>query len=1439
MSKGLKKEGLLLDKLSDPGDRYTLGEIIGTGVHANVYVATDSQEGGKNVAIKIQKITSESFPDIEEEYRILRDLSDHPNLPDFYGAYRRKDGDSDDVWLVMQLCEGGPVTDLVRALLRNNRKMLEEHIAFILREVLKALMMLHENHVIHRDIKASNVLLTKEGEVKLVDFGISRELASTMDKRQTSLGSPCWMAPEIVTSCHTKGSYDNRADVWALGITAIELGDGKAPFQDMHPTRALFQIVRNPPPTLYRPAHWSQNYNDFVAECLVKNPEYRPYMTELMQHPFFTSLPENDFHFNVELKTLLEFVTSQDVSERKSEVKVKNGRLKQGIDKDGEKMYVEDLAALETLNEDTIINNLEHRYNENQYYTYIGDILLFMNPNEPVENYGFQHYRRYKFKSRSDNEPHIYGVADSAYQDMLHHNVPQNIVLSGETMSGKTTQFKHLLKQLINLGQSRNKCGEKLQRSLEVIQAFGNASTPVNNNSTRHALITQLTFSYSGKISGGIFWVYQLEKWRVTGNRCPYHTNFHIFYYLVDGLRNEGLLERYGLEDKDYRYLRRNIDEKDRDPKAPSGPRDEKETNVDWFKQIDKSLDDLDFSADEKDAIWRILSAIILLGEIEYKEEQDGNADISNLESLDKVASVLQINSKRLSWALCNYCVLEKDVVSRRRHSKAEATEARNVLAQTIYSRLVDWIVNMINKKLSLSRAVYGDSHCINILDMFGFECYSDNGLEQIFVNSLNEQLQFFYNQKIFISEMQDEEEDEVQIKKLQFYDNKCTIDELLNKPNGIMHILDEANKLHLDEDFLVDWLKKKKKETDHVKAETDDQFSVAHYTGKVTYEAVAMCGKNRDFLPPEITEVMRLSTEPIIKQMFTNKLSRTGNVTVLVDSDPKVEKKKSRWGSALFEDTTRKIRRYNTASKGEFSQTKGIRTAATIFRATSLEILKLLSEGSTHFVRCIRTDLNSAPKGFQHSIIKQQLRALSVVETAGARQVGFSHRIAFDDFLERYQFLAFDFEESVDKTKDNCRLLLIRLKMEGWTMGNKKVFLKYYNEEFLSRLYETQVNKIIKIQSMLRGFLAKKNVAHKRNKPENENSQTVRTVDLEEGAAAVIIQKNMKGFLVRKKFRPLLNTSTGKLDPEVAEFIRVYFKKWKSKSIYQTLLLYRAAKHHDVVYFCQQVHLYNQSVVGSLFEKNHIETSLIETDVDEEMFIGRQNDPVVWKLPFDIKDINYCDSSFMCGSVYDRKPVDELPSWDDPFKSLNKGCQTEDAHQPAELLDAMKRKNKRYRNFIDTPYSRDSSVVEENNFQEFDVEPEDWEPIVEKHEQETDEKHEQGTVKTEEQDKVETHEQEAVNQVENSEIKDVVQETQKQVRIDTKPQYIPKTDLSQKESLIENGTADFRKILKPTKNINKISPLTSELLEKGKSLANTNEDEPPYNFQHSVPRRC
>ncbi|XP_046822290.1 neither inactivation nor afterpotential protein C isoform X2 [Vespa crabro] len=1256
-----------LDSMQDPEKRYALKEVIGSGVCGDVYEAIDQQAGNKKVAIKIQKLTPETQALIVEEYRVLRDFAGHPNLPDFYGIYRRRSGkktEYDKIWLVMELCEGGSVMDLVRGLIASNKKMREKHIAYILKEVIKALIHLHENNVIHRDVRGSNVLLTKEGEVRLIDFGLSRMIKGELGRRNSCIGSPNWMAPEVVTS-KTGGSdsgYGSRVDVWAIGIMAIELADGRPPFQDMHPTRALFQIVRNPPPTLYRQSNWSQNFNDFISECLEKNPDNRPFMAEIIEHPFLAELPENDYLLTQEIKALAMDVLEKGKAGRQPEAIVRKNLLKTHQTNPPEAMFTEDLAALEVLTEDAILDELQERLQQGHFHTFVGDILLILNPNEDYDIYGAQDHTKYQCKSRSDNAPHIYSIADSAYQDVLHNEEPQHILFAGESNSGKTTNMLHAIEHLMFLGKSLQDTGARLMKALKVIHVFSNAATPLNPNSTRCVLQTQTTYGSSGKASGAIFWLYQLEKWRVS-TRDKNQSNFHIFYYFYDGLDAAGKLRQYNLPSgRRMRYLR--IGEKGNERKRSFKVRNDPDGNVTRFGVMKENLKIMEME-EYFDTMWKILAAILLLGEIRFVEDSNGEAEMDSNETANKVAELLGLDQKKFSWALINYCLIRKGAAIRKKHTCEEAREARDVLANTIYQRFVDWLINMMNLKFTVTRTLFGDKYSISVLDLFGFECFAVNRIEQLFVNTTNEQMQCHYNQRIFAWEMQEQEEEDIKVQKFHFYDNKDAIDRLMEKDNGLFRIIDDASRQLQDVQYIFEKIKQEIQGT-HIKQISSHEFTIAHYTGKLVYDASEISEKNRDFVPPEMIETLRHSSFDVVKDMFTNKLTKAGNLTIVVDKQKTEEEKKmpkSKWGAIIQENI--KLRKYNTASKGQYSQTRKMRTCAATFRSTSLEILKSLlvggGNGGIHFVRCIRADLEGIPQGFYRDVVRQQIRALAVLDTAKARQRGYPYRITFQEFLRRYKFLAFDFDENVEITKDNCRLLLVRLKMEGWIIGKTKVFLKYYNEEYLSRLYETQVKKIVKVQCMMRAFLARKNIA---SKVINLKKQVVKKVsirkkepsmDMTQEEAALMIQKAYRGHIVRKEMTPLLK---GDMEQETKDFIKFYSSKWRSKSIFQVLLRYRAARYQDLVQFSQQVHLFNQAIAGTLEATNErVPLDKIDPGIKASTYLGQMKPPQVHKLPFDIyHDMPYFDTSYM------NNPTGKKKSAGDPNVPVR--CPPEDSNR-------------------------------------------------------------------------------------------------------------------------------------------------------------------------------
>ncbi|XP_078272233.1 myosin-IIIa-like [Rhinoraja longicauda] len=239
------EKAITFDNFPDPSDTWEIIETIGKGTYGKVFKVLNKKNDSK-AAVKILDPIHDIDEEIVIEYNILQALSDHENVVKFYGMYYKKDvRNKHQLWLVLELCNGGSVTDLAKGLLKRGERMSEPIIAYILHEALMGLKHLHNNRTIHRDIKGNNILLTTEGGIKLVDFGVSAQLSSTRLRRNTSVGTPFWMAPEVI-ACEQQldSSYDIRCDVWSLGITAIELGDGSPPLTDLHPMRALFKIPR-------------------------------------------------------------------------------------------------------------------------------------------------------------------------------------------------------------------------------------------------------------------------------------------------------------------------------------------------------------------------------------------------------------------------------------------------------------------------------------------------------------------------------------------------------------------------------------------------------------------------------------------------------------------------------------------------------------------------------------------------------------------------------------------------------------------------------------------------------------------------------------------------------------------------------------------------------------------------------------------------------------------------------------------------------------------------------------------------------------------------------------------------------------------------------------------------------------------------------------------
>ncbi|KAH0552740.1 hypothetical protein KQX54_014623 [Cotesia glomerata] len=1107
------------NSLPDPSERFQLQDLIGEGTYGEVYAAFD-KETDKQVAVKILENIADNIEEIEEEYLILRDLGFHPNLPLFYGLYFKKSDSSDNqdqLWFVIELCTGGSVTDLVQGLKKRGSRLTDNQIAYIIKEIVEALIYMHNNNCMHRDVKGHNILLTEDGNIKLIDFGVSTHLNTDISRKNTSVGTPYWMAPEVI-ACEQQLdlTYDCRCDIWSVGITAIELAEGEPPLSELHPMRALFQIPRNPPPSLKNPDIYSPELSDFITECLVKDLEHRPYATELKQHPLLNDIDFMIPQIKLELVEEIKLEKSSSVLNRRIESTTKHGKLKVNRKAPPKKIYFDDLAALDSFTEEIIVEQLEERFKQGQIYTYIGDILVAVNPYINLGLYTGIEQRRYRGQARSDNPPHIFAVADAAYQALLHQRINQSIIISGESGAGKTESANLLLKQLVYLSKAPNRnIEEQILEVNPIMEAFGNAATGINKNSSRFGKYLELTITKGGKVTGARIAVYLLEQSRVV-LQSNGESNFHIFYYIIQGLNAEEKLDEYHLCSKNlYKYLTCNENHDNT-----------QSIFVDKFNQINKSFKVIGFHEDQVNTVYRVLAAILNLGNIEFKEQdsEDNNDDDNNkctadIEPLNSVADLLGVESQDLLETFTSISVVTRGETIVRNNTINEAQTIRDGMAKGLYGRLFDWIVNQINDCISFNRSLNKNYEplTIGLLDIFGFENFSKNSFEQLCINIANEQIQYYFNQHIFTWEQQEYIAEGIPIDVIEFYDNRPVLDMLLSRPIGLLALLDEETRFPgANDKSLIEKFHNNIKSQFYIRPKSDALcFAVNHFSGRVVYQADGFLDKNRNFLSPEVVQLIRQSQFDMIRFLFQCPITKTGNLYSTTTMTKRIFNNEDDRNYLSTRD------KYPNRISVLASQSRVQQTVSTYFRYSLMDLLQKMVSGTPQFVRCIKPNDLSSPQLFDNEKVIKQLRYTGVLETIRIRQNGFSHRISFADFLKRYCFLAFGWDETVLANRDNCRLLLIRLKIDGWALGKTKVFLKYYHVEFLSKMYEEQLKRIVMVQACIRRWLAK--IHYRKEK-------------WQLACSVVTLQRHIRGWLLRKRLtEAVISSESQHLDSRVS----------------------------------------------------------------------------------------------------------------------------------------------------------------------------------------------------------------------------------------------------------------------------------------------------------------
>uniref|UniRef100_G3T3D7 non-specific serine/threonine protein kinase n=1 Tax=Loxodonta africana TaxID=9785 RepID=G3T3D7_LOXAF len=1012
------------------------------------------------------------------------------------------------------MCNGGSVTDLVKGFLKRGERMSEPIIAYILHEALMGLLHLHKNKTIHRDVKGNNILLTTEGGVKLVDFGVSAQLTSTWHHRNTSVGTPFWMAPEVI-ACEQQldTTYDARCDTWSLGITAIELGDGDPPLADLHPMRALFKIPRNPPPKLRKPELWSAEFNDFISNqcrCLTKDYEKRPTVSDLLQHKFITQIEGRDVMLQ---KQLMEFIdihqrTGSTEKARHRRIYSQKGNLNSHL-KSSLYTDINLIASPELEQENTVSEQLEKCYARDQIYIYVGDILIALNPFQSLGLYSTKHSKVYTGAKRTANPPHIFAVADLGYQSMVTYNSDQCIVISGESGAGKTESAHLLVQQLTVLGKANNRTlQEKILQVNNLVEAFGNACTVINDNSSRFGKYLEMKFTSSGAVVGAQISEYLLEKSRVI-HQAVGEKNFHIFYYIYAGLAEKKKLAHYKLpNNKPPRYLQNDHLRTVQDMMNNSFYKSQYELTEQCFKVIG-------FTMEELGSVYSILAAILNVGNIEFSsvatEHQIDKSHISHHAALENSASLLCIQADELQEALTSHCVVARGETIIRPNTVEKATDVRDAMAKALYGRLFSWIVNRINSLLrhDTLRSGSGDELSIGILDIFGFENFKKNSFEQLCINIANEQIQYYFNQHVFAWEQNEYLHEDVDARVIEYEDNRPLLDMFLQKPMGLLSLLDEESRFPkaTDQTLIEKFENNLKSQYFWKPKRMELSFGIHHYAGKVLYNASGFLAKNRDTLPTDIVLLLRSSENSVIQQLVNHPLTKTGN---LPHSKTKNIINYQMRTSEKSIDLTKGENGEATRHARETTNMK-TQTVASYFRYSLMDLLSKMVVGQPHFVRCIKPNNDRQARKYDKEKVLLQLRYTGILETARIRRLGYSHRILFADFIKRlrYYILCYKWNEEPPVSPNTCATILEKVGLEHWALGKTKVFLKYYHVEQLNLMRKENIDKLILIQACVRGFLGSRRY-HKTQEKRN--------------TSAVIIQSAARRHLVRKQKQEIVN---------------------------------------------------------------------------------------------------------------------------------------------------------------------------------------------------------------------------------------------------------------------------------------------------------------------------
>ncbi|XP_011302675.1 unconventional myosin-If [Fopius arisanus] len=766
---------------------------------------------------------------------------------------------------------------------------------------------------------------------------------------------------------------------------------------------------------------------------------------------------------------------------------------------------VDDMVLLPKITEEAIMENLRKRYMDDYIFTCIGPVLVSINPFKQMPYFGEKEVQIYQGAAPYENPPHIYGLADDMYRNMLIDVESQCVIISGESGAGKTVAAKYIMAYVSRVSGG----GERVQRVKDIIlesnpllEAFGNAKTIRNNNSSRFGKYVEMQFGDGGQPIGGKITNFLLEKSRVvrhnTGER-----SFHIFYQLASGA-NEQMKSEFGLrQELDNCDYIMNWDGSALRQADRGGGSDAKE-----FQETLKALSVMGIVEMEVSNLLRIVSGILHIGGIKFRE--NGNySQIADGRALELPSYLLGISADRLSHKLTSREFESKwgsqsesvDVTL----NVPQALYTRDALAKDIYARLFDYLVKRVNSAMQTA----GDSFEIAILDIYGFEIFETNGFEQFCINFVNEKLQQIFIELTLKAEQEEYIAENIKWTPIDYFNNAIVVDLLEGKrPPGIFLVIDDiCATLHSGTGSADSDLQKKLSTVSNNHPhflETSDGFAILHYAGQVVYSVDGFCDKNRDVLFTDLIELMRSSSNPLIQSLYP-----------------------------LDDDT------------GRTKTLKKPTTAGSKIRSQASRLVAQLMKCTPHYIRCIKPNETKKPRDWDQMRVKHQVEYLGLKENIRVRRAGFAYRRTFAKFLHRYAILTretWPIWSGDEKRGIQWIMSSIHIDENQYQLGATKVFIKAPESIFmLEEARDRKFNFYARIiQKAFKKFFARK-------RQESEKQAAADIMYRHKQRRKPSLERNFVGDYIGMDGRPGLTGLLGRREKILfAEVVRKYDRRFK-----------------------------------------------------------------------------------------------------------------------------------------------------------------------------------------------------------------------------------------------------------------------------------------------------